>query len=376
MVETVDSIVVGAGVVGLAVARRLALDGREVLIVEAAERIGSETSARNSEVVHAGIYYPTGSLKARLCVAGRKMLYAFCADRGVDARRTGKLIVAVEDAEVPGLQALASRAAMNGVDDVEMLCRADVRRLEPDLSCVAALLSPSSGIVDCHALMLALLGEGEAAGAVLALRTRVVAAEPCAAGLRVMLNDEGGETFEVDCGLFVNSAGHGAHALAAGITGYPEALLPPRFLAKGSYFSVSGRSPFRHLVYPMPVAGALGIHLTLDLANQVKLGPDIEWVDTADYVVDPSRETAFRNAVGRYWPGVADRTLYPGYSGLRPKIHGPDAVFADFVVQGPREHGVSGLVNLFGIESPGLTSSLAIADYIAEQARDHRGSAT
>ena len=367
MAETADIVVVGAGVVGLAVARQLALEGREVLVIEAEATIGEGTSSRNSEVIHAGIYYPMGSLKAQLCVRGREMLYAYCERNGVEAVRTGKLIVAVSDEEIPGLESLARSAARNGVHDLFALDAAAVHALEPQLRCTQALLSPSTGIVDSHGFMLALQGEAEAHGALVVNRTRALGGRVGSDGLLLRLAGEDGQEMELSCRAIVNCAGHGAHALARSLDGLDPAGIPPRFLAKGRYATVTGPSPFRHLVYPMPVPGALGVHVTLDLAGRIRLGPDITWTEQMDYGVDEGFLSGFREAVGRYWPGVAERELQPGYAGIRPKIHGPNASFADFAIMGPQRHGIDGLVNLFGIESPGLTSAMAIAEVVAAE---------
>ncbi len=364
MAESVDTIVIGAGVVGLAIARHQALAGHEVLIIEAAGDIGTQTSSRNSEVIHAGIYYPAGSLKAALCVRGRGLLYDFCARNGVAVKRLGKIIVATRTAEEAKLDAIHAQAKANGVHDLQRLTRAEAVMLEPDVDCTAALLSPSTGIVDSRALMLALLGEAEANGASLALRTIMKSATPKADGFQVQLVADG-EAFDLSCRRLVNAAGHGAHGVALGIADFPPQHVPPRHLAKGSYCSVSGASPFQRLIYPVPVPGGLGIHATLDMQGQVRLGPDVRWVDSEDYgTADVDPET-FRNACLSYWPGLKGRDVTPAYCGVRPKISGPGEPPADFRIDGSACHGIAGLVNLFGIESPGLTSSLAIAEHVA-----------
>ncbi|MGE4406166.1 NAD(P)/FAD-dependent oxidoreductase [Pseudomonas sp.] len=360
--ERVDCVVVGAGVVGLAVARALALGGREVLLLEAEAAIGTATSARNSEVIHAGIYYPQGSLKGRLCVAGRQALYAFCDSHGVPYRRCGKLIVASDDAQLAALVQLQQHARANGVDDLQRLTGAELLALEPQLRAVAGLRSPSTGIVDSHALMLALLGDAEGQGALLALNAPVEDIALTDAGLRVQVG--GAEPLQLLARTLVNCAGHGAPPLAARTAGLPAAGRPRQFFAKGSYFSLAGRTPFTHLVYPLPEPGGLGVHLTLDLAGQARFGPDVEWVDGLDYRVEPQRAEGFYAAIRRYWPGLPDGALQPAYSGIRPKISGPGEPAADFRIDGPAQHGVPGLVNLFGIESPGLTACLAIADEV------------
>lgn len=367
-VEQVDAVVIGAGVVGLAVARALALTGREVMVLEALEAFGTQTSARNSEVIHAGIYYPQGSLKARLCVRGKQLLYDYCAERGVPHRRCGKLIVATDESQVDELHAIRQRAAANGVDDLQWLTREQAQALEPALQCQAALLSPSTGIVDSHALMLALLGDLENAGGLLALqspaRSMAVAAGAPAAIEIAMGGAAAGTTLAAR--LVVNAAGLHAPALAARTQGLAARQVPRAWFAKGSYFTLSGRAPFGHLIYPVPEPGGLGVHLTLDLGGQAKFGPDVQWVDAPDDLqVDPARGDAFHAEVRKYWPGLPDGSLQAGYAGIRPKISGPGEPAADFLVQGPREHGVPGLINLFGIESPGLTSCLALGEQVA-----------
>lgn len=366
MSDLVDCIVVGAGVVGLAVARALALDGREVLVLEAANAIGTETSSRNSEVIHAGIYYPQGSLKARLCVQGKTMLYDYCAERGVPYRRCGKLIVATAPGQLAQLDGIRQRAAANGVDDLRWLTREEARALEPALECVAALLSPSTGIVDSHALMLALLGDLENAGGLLALNSPLAQAQ-CAQNA---IHIEAKDGTRISARTVVNAAGLHAPGLARCFAGLDPALVPQAAYAKGNYFTLSGRAPFSHLIYPVPEAAGLGVHLTLDLGGQAKFGPDVQWVDGPDdLVVDASRGQAFYAEVRKYWPGLRDGALAAGYAGIRPKIHGPQEPAADFLIQGPRQHGVAGLVNLFGIESPGLTSALAIGAHVADMLR-------
>ncbi|ABD06161.1 FAD dependent oxidoreductase [Rhodopseudomonas palustris HaA2] len=362
--EQVECVVVGAGVVGLAIARRLAQAGREVIVLEAAEGIGTGTSSRNSEVIHAGIYYRAGSLMARLCVDGRRALYAFCRDHGVPHRQCGKLIVATTAAEAEKLASIRAHAAANGVDDLRALDGAEARAMEPALTCVAALLSPSTGIVDSHAYMLALCGDAEAAGAAFAFHAPLLRATAEAGGFALEVGGEAPMT--LGCRLLINAAGLAAPAVARAITPMPAALVPSAYLAKGNYFTCNARAPFSHLIYPVPEPGGLGVHLTLDLAGQAKFGPDVEWIDTVDYVVDPARAERFYPAIRRYWPGLPDGALAPGYSGIRPKIVPPAVAVQDFVIQGPDVHGVAGLINLFGIESPGLTASLAIAEDVAQ----------
>jgi L-2-hydroxyglutarate oxidase LhgO len=364
--ERVDCVVIGAGVVGIAVARALARAGRDVLALDAAEGIGTETSSRNSEVIHAGIYYAGNSLMARLCVRGKWQLYDFCRNRGVPHRNCGKLIVATTGAESQRLETIRARAAVNGVDDLRTLSAAEARALEPNLSCTAALLSPSTGIVDSHAFMLALQGEAEAAGALFVFHSPVLAGRAVEDG--IVLDVGGAEPMTLHARLVVNSAGLHAPALARRIDGMPAALVPTPYYAKGNYFTLAGRSPFARLIYPVPVPGGLGVHLTIDLGGQARFGPDVEWVSTLDYTVDPGRAAVFYDAVRRYWPGLPDGALQPGYAGIRPKIVPPAVAGQDFVVQAQNAHGVAGLINLFGIESPGLTASLALGEYVLQAA--------
>ena len=360
--DQVDCVVIGAGVVGLAVARALSLAGREVMVLEAADAIGTGTSSRNSEVIHAGIYYASGSLKARLCVQGKAMLYDYCAERGIGHRRCGKLIVATSEAEVAQLAGIIDRAAANGVTDLMLLSRAQARANEPQLECVAAIHSPGTGIVDSHALMLALQGDLENSGGLVVLNTSVALVKYTQSAIEIITND--GTRLEAT--KVVNSAGLHAVALASRFSGLDPAHLPRAFFAKGNYFTLAGRSPFNHLIYPVPQAAGLGVHLTVDLGGQAKFGPDVQWVDSADdLVVDPARGDVFYAEVRKYWPALQDGALTPGYAGIRPKINAPHEAARDFMIQGPADHGVPGLVNLFGIESPGLTSSLAIANHVA-----------
>ena len=353
-----DALVVGAGVIGLAVARALAASGRSVVVVEARAGVGEETSSRNSEVIHAGIYYPTGSLKARLCVRGRAALYDFCAARGVAHARCGKLIVAADESECAGLEALARKGAQNCVDDLRLLSAREANALEPELACVGALWSPSTGILDSHAFMLALQGEAEAA--VFAFRAPFVAARRERGRFQVEIG--GAEPTSLGVGALINCAGLAATRVARAIEGLDAAAIPETRYAKGHYFAISGRAPFRRLIYPAPQAHGLGVHLTFDLAGQARFGPDVEWVEALDYGVDASRAAGFAAAIRRYWPGLPDGALTPAYAGIRPKISGPSEPAADFRIDGRSAHGVPGLVNLFGVESPGLTASLAIAE--------------
>ena len=365
MADKVDAVVIGAGVVGLAVARALALAGREVIILEAESMIGTGISSRNSEVIHAGIYYPTGSLKALFCVAGRKALYAYCETHGVAHRRCGKLIVATDAEQASRLERILAAARANGVDDIRLLSREEALSCEPALSlyCTGALISPSTGIVDSHGFMLALLGDAEAHGAMIAYGSEVVGGSAGADGLAIEVA-AGGEKMRLAPRLLVNCAGLGAQRIAGAIEGLPRETIPALSYAKGNYFTLASRAPFTHLIYPVPERGGLGVHLTLDLGGQAKFGPDVEWIETPDYTVDPTRAERFYAAIRSYWPGLPDGALAPGYAGIRPKLPAADAA-ADFVIQGRETHGIAGLVNLYGIESPGLTSALAIAEHVA-----------
>lgn len=363
MSEAVECVVIGAGVIGLAVSRALAQRGHEVLILEAARQFGTETSSRNSEVIHAGLHYPNGSLKARFCVAGRDLLYRYCAEHGVPHRRLGKLTVACDEAELATLAAIKRKAEGNGVADLVWVDADEARAMEPELRCLRAFHSPSTGIVDSHALMLAYLGDAEAAGAAIAYRAPVLTGRAARSGFTIEVG--GDEAMNLECRLLVNSAGLHAPSLARRIDGIPPASVPKDYFCRGVYFTLAGRAPFRRLVYPVPEHAGLGVHLTLDLGGQAKFGPDTEWIGDVDYTVDPRRGDGFYAAIRRYWPGLPDDALQPGYAGIRPKISGPTEPAADFVVQDERTHGVPGLINLYGIESPGLTSSLAIAEHVA-----------
>jgi L-2-hydroxyglutarate oxidase LhgO len=365
-VERVDAVVVGAGVVGLAVARELALREREVIILEAEDAFGTHTSSRNSEVIHAGIYYPKNSLKARACVEGKGLLYEYCVARGVPHKRCGKLIVATDESQTPELKALQEKAHSNGVTDVVWLTQAQALALEPELRCVAALYSPSTGIIDSHALMLAYLGEAEDRGAMLALKSPLLGGEITGDGIVLHTSE-----MTIQTTTLVNSAGLRAPSVAGSIEGFEKRWIPGEFYAKGNYYTLTRRPPFSRLVYPIPEPGGLGVHVTLDLAGQARFGPDVEWIERIglkeDYSVDPRRAERFYAAIRRYWPGLPDGSLAPGYAGIRPKTAGPKEPAPDFQIQGPAKHGVPGLVNLFGIESPGLTASLALAGMVARE---------
>jgi L-2-hydroxyglutarate oxidase LhgO len=361
--ETVDTVVVGAGVIGLAVARQLALAGHEVLILEAQERFGTQTSSRNSEVIHAGLYYPPGSFKALWCVQGKELLYRYCHEREIAHRRIGKLLVACEAREVPTLAEYAQRAAANGVL-LQPLTATEIRHLEPAVRAIAGLYSESTGIVDSHSFMQALLADAEQAGAILVTHTLVVGGRIEADSL--VLRTGGTDACELRCQRVVNCAGLGAQEVARCLTGFPLARIPPTFYAKGHYFSLAGSSPFQHLVYPMPDQAGLGIHVTLDLGGQCKFGPDVSgWPNRPDYTFEAGLEAKFYQAIRRYYPDLPEGALQPAYTGIRPKVSGPTEPAADFIIQGPSSHGIPGLVHLFGIESPGLTASLAIAQYVA-----------
>jgi L-2-hydroxyglutarate oxidase LhgO len=364
--ENVDCVVVGAGVVGLAVARALALAGREVIVLEAAEAIGTETSSRNSEVIHAGIYYPKGSLMARACVEGRRKLYAYCREHDVPHRNCGKLIVATNAQEDDMLASIQGRAEANGVEGMRVLTAAEARALEPNLQCTSALFSPATGIIDSHTYMLALQGDAEAHGAMIAFHSPMLGGRVTAAGIEVDVG--GAEPMQLRARLLVNSAGLHAPGLARKIAGMPSDRVPAAYYAKGNYFTLSGRSPFSRLIYPVPVPGGLGVHITIDMGGQAKFGPDVEWIPSIDYSVDPHRADKFYAAVRKYWPALKDGALQPGYAGIRPKIVPQGAPAQDFTITGPADHGVPGLIHLFGIESPGLTASLALGEHVRAMA--------
>jgi L-2-hydroxyglutarate oxidase LhgO len=366
-VTELDAVVVGGGVVGLACARALALSGREVALLEAEREFGTHTSSRNSEVIHAGLYYPPGSLKARSCERGRRALYAYLADKGIPHRRVGKLIVATTEAEIATLEGYKKTAHANGAGDLEWLDEAEAHRMEPQVRCVRALFSPSTGILDAHALMRALGRDAQEAGASLARNAPVLGGR--VAGSRIELRIGGDSRGTLLARTVVNAAGLHAQDLARSIEGVPAGSIPETYYAKGHYFVLKGPSPFSHLVYPVAGGGGLGVHVTLDMAGRARFGPDVAWVPGIDYSFDESRAASFYPAIRRYWSGLRDGALEPGYTGIRPKIVGPGKPAADFLLQGPEAHGVPGLVNLYGIESPGLTASLALAEDVARLAQ-------
>jgi len=362
--DTVDVVVIGAGVIGLAVARELALAGREVIVLERNRRIGEETSSRNSEVIHAGIYYPKNSLKAQLCVRGKELLYSYCEEKSIPHRRCGKVIVALAEDQHETLDSIQARALGNGVEDLEMLSGADVSALEPAVQCTSGLLSPSTGIIDGHNLMIALQGDLENAGGSVGILSELIGCSLDGDCFRLRVRS--GEDFvDLRARCLINAAGLEASRIAGRITGLEPGHIPKTQYAKGNYFVYQGKHPFRHLVYPVPEPGGLGIHVTLDLSGQARFGPDVEWIEAPEYSVDANRVDRFFDAIKGYWPAVTRDALAPGYAGVRPKLVGPGDPPGDFVVQGPGVHGIPGLVNLFGIESPGLTSCLAIAERVA-----------
>ncbi|APX25153.1 MAG: FAD-dependent oxidoreductase [Rhodobacteraceae bacterium] len=372
--DKVDCIIAGAGVVGLAIARALAARGVEVLLIEPESAFGTGTSSRNSEVIHAGLYYPKDSLKARLCVRGREMLYAYAEAQGVPHKRCGKLIVATSDAQGDALAGIRDRACANGVTDLRLLDAAEAQEMEPALACTGALYSPSTGIVDSHALMLSLLGEAENAGALLSLGSAVRGVSLTAEGFVVSTEDlASGERFDLGCDRFINAAGLHASEIAATIEGLDPAHVPQTRYARGNYYGVAGRPAFSRLIYPVPEPGGLGVHLTLDLGGGMRFGPDVEWIDGVDYSVNGDRQAHFETEIRKYWPALPDGALAPTYCGIRPKLSGPGEPAADFRIDGAARHGIPGLVNMFGIESPGLTSSLAIAEMVAEMALGEAG---
>jgi L-2-hydroxyglutarate oxidase LhgO len=367
--DEIGVVVIGAGVIGLAVARELALAGHEPIVIESESTFGVHTSSRNSGVIHAGIYYPPNSLKAQLCREGSALLYEYAAERGIEHLRCGKLLVASRPEEVPKLQSIAANAAASGVNDLIPLSGEQANKLEPEVICVSAFLSPSTGIIDVQGYMLSLAGDIENAGGMIAYNTRVTAWQSETGG--IVIETEGLEPMTLKADIVINAAGHGAMRLVRALSSYPKEMAYPQHFAKGNYFSLQGRAPFKRLVYPMPGPASLGIHATIDLAGRVRFGPDIEWVDDErNLAVEPSRAAHFAEAIRRYWPALDESSLVPDYSGIRPKIHAPDQPMPDFVVDGPSRHGVPGLYNLLGIESPGMTASLAMSRYVANMLKE------
>lgn len=364
MTHDVETIIVGAGVVGLAIAARLSADGQDVLILEQKHLFGSETSARNSEVIHAGIYYPKDSLKAKLCLEGKALLYDYCNTHAVAHNRLGKIIVATSEEQVATLNGIRQRAEQNGVHDLQLLSQHDVAELEPEIVANAGLLSPSTGIIDSHGYMLSLLGNAESCGAMIAYNSTVEKLVPTSHGFQVSVT--GDDSVTISCKRVVNAAGHGACALAKLTTGLAPELVPTARYAKGNYFRLQGKTPVTRLIYPIPEPGGLGVHITVDIAGQSRFGPDVQWQNSLDYDVDGSRADSFYEAIRRYWPALKDNSLVPDYAGVRPKIEFNGQPCNDFLVHGYQTHGIKGLVNLLGIESPGLTSSLALAKHVAD----------
>ena len=366
MSASVDCVVIGAGVIGLAVARRLALAGHEVIVLEAADAVGTHTSSRNSEVIHAGIYYPTDSLKARACVEGKERLYRYCVMHGVPHKRIGKLIVATNRSQKEILGALKSQAAENGVDDLEWKSQAEVRALEPEIKSEGGLLSPSTGIIDSHSLMLAYQGDAEDRGTVVAFNSQVRRGLITDGKIKLFVEESGGE-FSISANIVVNAAGLSAQSVSRKMSGLNPMTIPPLYLARGCYFTLTGGNPFSRLIYPVPSPGGLGVHVTLDMSGAVRFGPDVEWINEIDYGVDPKRAENFYAAIRQYYPKLMDNTLHPGYSGIRPKIAPKGSTAGDFMIQGPHDHGIPGLINMYGIESPGLTASLTLADLVSQK---------
>ncbi len=363
--DEVDCIVAGAGVVGLAIARQAAMQGLETLIIETNPMIGMETSSRNSEVIHAGIYYPPGSLKARFCLEGKARLYRYAEEKRIPHARCGKFIVATSATQVEKLEAIRDKATECGADDLALISGAEAMAREPALTCMAALVSPSTGIIDSHALMLSLQADAEEAGAAIAFNTGIISGSAANGRFTLRTRDRTtGEEYDVASRRFINAAGLSANKLASAIDGFDHATVPTLHMAKGNYFSAPTRNVFSRLIYPVPEDGGLGVHLTMDLGGNIRFGPDVEWTDAIRYEVDPGRSERFYDEIRRYWPGLPDGCLQPAYSGIRPKLSGPGQPAADFAIHGPQVHGIHGMVHLYGIESPGLTSSLSIAKHV------------
>jgi L-2-hydroxyglutarate oxidase LhgO len=366
--QRVDTLVVGAGVVGLAIARKLAQSGHEVLILESTSSIGSVTSSRNSGVIHAGIYYAPGSLKARMCVAGRDLLYAYVAEKGIAHKKCGKLIISTSPDECNILKRWQANAARNGVTDLHLLTAGEAQAMEPNLRCAAALHVPVTGLIDVHDYLLALQGDAEAAGAFVVFKSVVTKGAITKDGFLIEVGgaeSEGADFTRIGCRHLINAAGLGAQAFARTIKGLRPDTIPDQVLAKGNYFTLSGKAPFTMLIYPLPVLGSSGLHASCDLSGRMRFGPDVEWVDHIDYRVDPGRLPLFENSIRRYWPDLPSGALHPDFAGIRPKLARGSPHDTDFLIHGPLDHGVPGLINLYGIESPGLTSSLALADEVA-----------
>ena len=364
MIEEVETIIVGAGVVGLAIAREIAQAGNEVIVLEAENAIGTGISSRNSEVIHAGIYYTPGSLKAKLCRPGRDEIYEYCETHAIEYHRVGKLIVATSEDELKVLKKIQSNAEANGVEDLQLLDRNQSSAMEPALECAGAIFSPSTGIIDSHSYMLALQGDAETSGAVIALSSPVE--KTTLSDNWITIHIGGADPLSLKCRNFINAAGLNAQTVASNIEGFPVEHIPPLYYAKGNYFTLSGKSPFQKMIYPVPAKAGLGVHSTIDLAGQTKFGPDVQWIDSPNYTVDIGRTNDFYVAIRRYWPELSDNSLQPGYVGIRPKLVPKGVPIGDWGIKGPEHHGIKGIVNLFGIESPGLTSSLAIAKYVSK----------
>ncbi len=364
--DIVEYVIIGAGVIGLATARSLALNGRDVLIIEGAKTIGSGISARNSEVIHAGIYYPKNSLKAKLCVRGKELLYQYAKKQGIEHNNCGKILVATDDEQISHLEKIQKQAMDNGVNDLELITGDKAQSLEPELSCKAAIFSPSTGIINTHSFMLSMLGEVEDNGGACSFLSKIERITPSDSGFTLNINCQG-ENITLRAKNIINAAGLATVKIAKNIEGFAEDKCPKQRYAKGNYFKLTGKHNFRHLIYPLPQQAGLGIHLTLDIAGQVRFGPDVEWVDKPNYSVNTARISEFYKAIKKYIPTLADNSLIPDYCGIRPKIFFSDKPYTDFLIQGEKDHGISGLINLFGIESPGLSASLAIAEYITKE---------
>lgn len=359
----IENLVIGAGVVGLACARQIALSGQECLVLEAKECFGAGVSSRNSEVIHAGMYYPTGSLKAKLCVRGRHLLYEYCKTKSIKHRKIGKIIVATSDLQLSRLAIIKKQAKLNKVDGVSYLSSKEVSTLEPEVVCLGALYSEETGILDSHSFMTSLLADYESLGGLMAYRCPVIELKISNGGITATAGIE--EVTTIKARKIINASGHSAPKILMQSPGFSKDLIPNQWYAKGNYFSLSGRQPFNHLIYPIPEDAGLGVHATIDLNGRCRFGPDVQWVENEfDFHVDRERLDIFFDAISQYWPGIARNKLMPDYAGIRPKIHGPGSQMPDFLIQSSKDHGIDGLINLLGIESPGLTASLAIAEYV------------